>query len=61
MLGTAKETHHESPGVLLPACALLFSHQHRHALAARSLAGSSYHRHHRYCHRHWFPYLEAQA
>ena len=61
MLGATEGTHHESPGTLLPACALLFSHQHRHALAARCLAGTSYHRHHRCGHRHWFPYLEAQA
>lgn len=61
MLGTAKETHHQNPGVLLPACALLFSHQHRHALAARCLAGITCHHYYRCCHRHWFPYLEAQA
>lgn len=61
MLGTARETYHKSPGVLLPACALLFSHQHRHALATRCLADTACHRYHRCCHRHWFPYLEAQA
>lgn len=61
MLGTAKETYYESPGVLLPACALLFSHQHRHALAARRLAGTAGSCCSSGCHDHHLPYLEAQA
>lgn len=61
MLGTAKETHHQNSGVLLPACALLFSHQHRHALAARRLAGTVGSRYSSGCHDHHLPHLEAQA
>lgn len=61
MLGTAKETYHESPRVLLPACALLLSHQHRHALAVRSLAGTAGSRCSSGCHDHHLPHLETQA
>lgn len=61
MLGTAKETYHQNPGVLLTACTLLLSHQPRHALAARRLASVACYRYYHCCYCHWLPHLEAQA
>ncbi len=61
MLGTAKETHHQSPRVLLPAGTLLFPHQPRHALDYRSLAGTAHHCYSCLRHHHSLPHLETQA
>lgn len=61
MLGTAKETHQQDPGVLFSAGSLLPAHQPCHALDPRSLAGTAGSRCGGGCHYHHLPYLEAQA
>lgn len=61
MFGTAKETHQQSPGILLSASSLLLPHQPCHVLDSRRLAGSAdaYRSSDRYY--HYLSYLEAQA
>ncbi len=61
MLGATKTVSHQNLRNRLYAGFERLSHKICRILVARGLADTAHHRHHRHCHYHWFPYLEAQT
>lgn len=61
MMDVSQKPNHTDFGSRLHAGACRFSHQNRRGLDSGNLAGTAYHRHHRYCRHNRCQHLETQA
>ncbi len=60
-IGTAKTLDHKDLRGDLYACACRFPSQNRSRMDSGNLASATHYRHHRRCHHHRVPHLEAQT
>lgn len=61
MISVSQKPNYPDSGICLYARAGCFSPQNRSWVDSGNLASIAHHRHHRHCHYHRFPYLEAQT